>query len=57
MLYVLNKEGERRMVKRKLNITVSENVYKKLSKLAEEAGLSKSAFLSILVNECYDKQK
>ena len=45
------------MVKRKLNITMDEIVYKKLVELAEKAGLSKSAVLSVLINDCYENSK
>lgn len=45
------------MVKRKVNITMDENVYKKLVELSEKVGLSKSAFLSFLVSDCYENTK
>lgn len=45
------------MVKRKINITMDEIVYKKLVELAEKAGLSKSAVLSVLVNDRYENNK
>lgn len=45
------------MVKRKVNITMDEIVYKKLVELAEKAGLSKSAVLSVLVNDRYENNK
>lgn len=45
------------MVKRKVNITMDEIVYKKLVELAEKTGLSKSAVLSVLVNDRYENNK
>lgn len=43
------------MVKRKVNISLEENVYQKLVTLSEKNGLSKSAILAVLINEKYDR--
>ena len=37
------------MVKKRLTISLAEEVYKELEKLAKNAGLSKSAYISTLV--------
>lgn len=43
------------MAKRKVNISLDENVYQKLVTLSEKNGLSKSAILAFLINEKYDR--
>lgn len=51
----INEKGEQQMAKRKVNISLDENVYQKLVTLSEKNGLSKSAILAVLINEKYDR--
>lgn len=41
--------GEKGMAKKRLTISLAEEVYKELEELAKNAGLSKSAYITTLV--------
>lgn len=43
--------------KKRLTITISENIYSDLEKLAKEKGLSKSAMITVAIQEYKKGQK
>ena len=45
------------MAKKRLTISLSEEVFQKLEKQAEKAGLNKSAFITVLIQNALTKTK